>query len=395
MDIIILGSTGTIGINTLKVLDSSDTKYKIFGLTAKSNLKLLASQICKYKPSYAVVEKKSDVEKIKTLCGNYSSKLKIFCGKEGLCKLVSLKKGKCVVSAISGAAALEPTYSAVKAGKKVLLANKEALIMSGDLLLREARKTKSLIIPIDSEHNALLQIISIFGLHFIHDKKSLPKNIDSISLTASGGPFLGYNNKMLSRVTPNQAIKHPNWKMGKKISIDSATMMNKGLEVIEASLLFNIDPDKINVYIHPQSLIHALITFYDGSTLSHMSYHDMKIPISYALNWPNRQRISKKMKPLNGLYELRKIKKKEYPCYDLCIEALKIGKNATTIINAANEVAVEYFLQNKIKFTDIPVIIKYVLKQSKIRNISNISDILKYDIETRDLTEHFIKKKWK
>ena len=395
MDIIILGSTGTIGRNTLKVIDSSQSKYKIFGLTAKSNLKLLAKQICKYKPSYAVVEKKSDIQKIKSLCGDYSDKLKILHGKEGLCRLASFKKGKCLVSAISGAAALEPTYSAVKAGKKVLLANKEALIMSGDLLLREASKTKSLIIPIDSEHNALLQIISIFGLDYIHGKKSLPQNIDSISLTASGGPFLGYNNRMLSQVTPHQAIKHPNWKMGKKISIDSATMMNKGLEVIEASLLFNINPDKINVYIHPQSLIHALITFYDGSTLSHISYHDMKIPISYALNWPNRQRLSKKMNNLNGTYELRKIKKSEYPCYDLCIEALKIGKNATTIINAANEVAVEYFLQNKIKFTDIPVIIKYILKQSKIRNISNISDILKYDIETRNLTEQLIKTKWK
>ena len=395
MDIIILGSTGTIGRNTLKVIDSSESNYKIFGLTAKSSLKLLAKQICKYKPSYAVVEKKSDIQKIKSLCGDYSKKLKILHGKEGLCRLASFKKGKCLVSAISGAAALEPTYSAVKAGKKVLLANKEALIMSGDLLLREARKTKSLIIPIDSEHNALLQIISIFGLNYIHGKKSLPQNIDSISLTASGGPFLGYNNRMLSQVTPKQAIKHPNWKMGKKISIDSATMMNKGLEVIEASLLFNINPDKINVYIHPQSLIHALITFYDGSTLSHISYHDMKIPISYALNWPNRQRLSKKMNNLNGTYELRKIKKSEYPCYDLCIEALKIGKNATTIINAANEVAVEYFLQNKIKFTDIPVIIKYILKQSKIRNISNISDILKYDIETRNLTEQLIKTKWK
>jgi len=395
MDIIILGSTGTIGRNTLKVIDSSESNYKIFGLTAKSSLKLLAKQICKYKPSYAVVEKKSDIQKIKSLCGDYSKKLKILHGKEGLCRLASFKKGKCLVSAISGAAALEPTYSAVKAGKKVLLANKEALIMSGDLLLREARKTKSLIIPIDSEHNALLQIISIFGLNYIHGKKSLPQNIDSISLTASGGPFLGYNNRMLSQVTPNQATKHPNWKMGKKISIDSATMMNKGLEVIEASLLFNINPNKINVYIHPQSLIHALITFYDGSTLSHISYHDMKIPISYALNWPNRQRLSKKMNNLNGTYELRKIKKSEYPCYDLCIEALKIGKNATTIINAANEVAVEYFLQNKIKFTDIPVIIKYILKQSKIRNISNISDILKYDIETRNLTEQIIKTKWK
>jgi len=395
MDIIILGSTGTIGRNTLKVIDSSQSKYKIFGLTAKSNLKLLAKQICKYKPDYAVVEKKSDIQKIKSLCGNYSKKIKVFHGKEGLCRLASFKKGKCVVSAISGAAALEPTYSAVKAGKKVLLANKEALIMSGDLLLREARKTKSSIIPIDSEHNALLQIISIFGLNYIHDKKSLPQNIDSISLTASGGPFLGYNNRMLSEVTPNQAVKHPNWKMGKKISIDSATMMNKGLEVIEASLLFNINPNKINVYIHPQSLIHALITFYDGSTLSHMSYHDMKIPISYALNWPNRQRTSKKMKTLNGTYELRKIKKSDYPCYDLCIEALKIGKNATTIINAANEVAVEYFLQNKIKFTDIPAIIKYILKKSKIRNISNITDILNYDIETRNLTEQLIRTKWK
>ncbi len=395
MEIIILGSTGTIGRNTLKVIESSKSNFKIFGLTAKSNIKLLAKQACKYKPKYLVVEKESDIKKLKSLCGNYAKNISFHFGKDSLNKLSSHYRVSCVVSAITGAAALEPTYNAVKAGKKVLLANKESLIMSGDLLLKVAKKNKASIIPIDSEHNALLQIVSMFGYNFISDRKKMPDNIDNISLTASGGPFLGYTQKALSLVTSNQAIKHPNWKMGKKISIDSATMMNKGLEVIEASLLFNIHPDQINVYIHPQSLIHALITFHDGSTLSHMSYHDMKIPISYALNWPNRQKFTKKIKPLDGTYELRKIKKGDYPCYDLCIKALKIGKNATTIINAANEVAVKYFLENKIKFTDIPVIIKDVLKNSKVGNISKISDILKYDAQTRVLTEKKIKKIWK
>ena len=395
MKIIILGSTGTIGRNTLKVIESSKSNFNIFGLTAKSNIKLLAQQASKFMPKYLVVEKESDIVKIQKLCGRHSKKIKFLFGRDGLNKLCSYNEVDCVVSAISGAAALEPTYNAVQSGKKVLLANKESLIMSGDMLLRIAKKNKASIIPIDSEHNALLQIISILGNDIINDRKKLPINIDNIALTASGGPFLGLNKSELSLVTPDQAVKHPNWKMGKKISVDSATMMNKGLEVIEASLLFNIHPDQINVYIHPQSLIHALITFYDGSTLSHMSYHDMKIPISYALNWPNRQKIAKKLEPLDGTYELRKIKKGEYPCYDLCIEALKIGKNATTIINAANEVAVEYFLQNKIKFTDIPVIIKDILKQSRIGNISKISDILRYDAETRVLTKKRIEKKWK
>ena len=398
-NITILGSTSTIGVNTLEVLNKMKNKYRVFSLTAYSNYKLLFKQIIKFNPSYAVLIDKNSVDKLFKICKKNNIKTKIISGSEGLNFVVKHNKCNCVMSAIVGSAALEPTLNAIKNNKVVFLANKESLIMSGNLLIDNSKKYKSNIIPIDSEHNAILQILLTSGLEY-RPGSSLyyKKNIQEIILTASGGPFLNLAKNKLSKVTPNQAIKHPNWKMGKKISVDSATMMNKGLELIEAHILFGLNINNIKIIIHPQSIVHALVTYPDGSIISHMSNHDMKIPISYALSWPSRSNIS------NKIFDFKKCstltfsypKRNQYPCLDLAYESIKIGKNAPTILNAANEISVEYFLKNKIKFTDIPVIIEKVLSNMKIKKNTTLQSILDNDHDIREYTKELIgTKKWK
>ena len=265
-------------------------------------------------------------------------------------------------------------------------------------MIKAAKKSGSLIIPIDSEHNAIFQIMTTSGLDFnnIHNSTNYNK-VRHVTLTASGGPFLNFTNKQLSTVTPKQAIKHPKWKMGKKISVDSASMMNKGLEIIEASILFNLEPDKIKILIHPESIIHALVAFTDGSVISHMSNHDMRVAISYALSWPERYNIG--LNDLkNASFEtltFKKVKKNQFKCLDLCIKALKLGKNAPAVLNAANEVAVANFLENKIKFIDIPVIIDHALNNMKFVRNTTLKSILECDQLTRIQVSDYIKNKWK
>ena len=397
MNLTILGSTGTIGKNTLSIINKIDKRINIFALTAKSNIQLLYSQIKKFTPRYAVVLDPKDAEKITIKCKQNNIKTKILSGKNNYCFVATHTKVNYVLSAIVGAAALEPTYLAVKNGKIILLANKESLIMSGSLMMNQARKSKSLIIPVDSEHNAIFQILMSSGIEYNHLGISSSNNIKQITLTASGGPFLGFSKRKLSKVTPKEATRHPTWKMGKKISVDSASMINKGLEVIEAAILFKLKPSQIDVLIHPQSIVHGLVTFSDGSTISHMSNHDMRIPISYALSWPKRSKLNINFKVENILDNLtfKKIHPGSYKCLDLCIKALVVGKNAPTILNAANEIAVENFLQNKIKFLDIPVIIDKALKVMPIKKLNNIKSILKCDSETREYIKSYIEKKWK
>ena len=250
---------------------------------------MLFSQIKEYRPTYAVIGDQLNAINLRKLCKTYNIKTKILFGTSGLLYVTEHPRVKNVLSAIVGAAALEPTINAIKNGKNILLANKESLIMSGSLMLKLARKSGSLIIPVDSEHNAILQIMSTYGLEY--NNSTLNHKINHVTLTASGGPFLNFTRKQLLKVTPNEAVKHPKWKMGKKISIDSATMMNKGLEIIEASILFNLDPKQIKVLIHPESIVHALVAFTDGSVISHMSKHDMRVAISYAISYPDRYKI--------------------------------------------------------------------------------------------------------
>ena len=395
-NITIHGSTGTIGKNTLSVIAKASNQYKVFALSAKSKINTLFNQIKKFSPKYAVVISKEKANQLSNLCKENNLTTKILFGADSYDRVSSDSRVDCVLSGISGTSALRPTYTAIQSGKKLLLANKESLIMSGELMIKAALKSGSQIIPIDSEHNALFQILSpLFKTSKIDLRKR--DEISKIILTASGGPFLNFKRKDLRYVTPDEATKHPNWEMGKKISVDSATMMNKGLEIIEASILYGIDYSKIDVLIHPQSIIHALVTFSDGSTISHLSNHDMKIPISYALSWPKRfdRKIGKQYFPSIDKLTLRQVKKREFPCLDMCIESIKIGKNAPTIINAANEVAVEHFLDHSVKFTDIPIIIKTILDRSRFVRLKNIDDVIECNKETRKLTTKLIESRWK
>ena len=395
--ITILGSTGTIGVNTLSVISKIKNSYPIFALTANKNIRLLFSQIKKYKPLYAVISNEVDAISLRKLCKTNNIKIKILFGRSGLLYVTEHIKVKNVLSAIVGAAALEPTINAIKNSKNILLANKESLIMSGSLMVKLASESGSLIIPVDSEHNAILQIMTTHGLEYKNNKSLIKNNINHVTLTASGGPFLNFTKKQLSKVTPNQAIKHPKWKMGKKISIDSATMMNKGLEIIEASILFNLDPKQIKVLIHPESIVHAMVAFTDGSVISHMSKHDMRVAISYAISWPNRQKTD--IQELKNIefksLSFQKVKKNQFKCLDLCIKALKLGHNAPTVLNAANEVAVAKFLENKINFLDIPVIIDYALKNMQLIKNNSLKSILACDQQTREQVSDYIKNKWK
>ena len=395
-NITIHGSTGTIGKNTLSVIAKASNQYKVFALSAKSKINTLFNQIKKFSPKYAVVISKEKANQLSNLCKENNLTTKILFGADSYDRVSSDSRVDCVLSGISGTSALRPTYTAIQSGKKLLLANKESLIMSGELMIKAALKSGSQIIPIDSEHNALFQILSpLFKTSKIDLRKR--DEISKIILTASGGPFLNFKKKDLRYVTPDEATKHPNWEMGKKISVDSATMMNKGLEIIEASILYGIDYSKIDVLIHPQSIIHALVTFSDGSTISHLSNHDMKIPISYALSWPKRfdRKIGKQYFSSIDKLTLRQVKKREFPCLDMCIESIKIGKNAPTIINAANEVAVEHFLDHSVKFTDIPIIIKTILDRSRFVRLKNIDDVIECNKETRKLTTKLIESRWK
>ena len=395
--ITILGSTGTIGINTLSVISKMKKSYPIFALTANKNTKLLFKQIKEYKPAYAVISNEADTVYLRELCKTNNIKTKILSGRHGLLYVTEHIKVKNVLSAIVGAAALEPTINAIKNSKNILLANKESLIMSGSLMVKLASESGSLIIPVDSEHNAILQIMTTHGLEYKNNKSLIKNNINHVTLTASGGPFLNFTKKQLSKVTPNQAIKHPKWKMGKKISIDSATMMNKGLEIIEASILFNLDPKQIKVLIHPESIVHAMVAFTDGSVISHMSKHDMRVAISYAISWPNRQKTD--IQELKNIefksLSFHKVKKNQFKCLDLCIKALKLGHNAPTVLNAANEIAVAKFLENKINFLDIPVIIDYALKNMQLIKNNSLKSILACDQQTREQVSDYIKNKWK
>ena len=395
MKITILGSTSTIGINTLSVLSKLEIKHKVFALTAKSNYKLLFKQIKKYNPVYAVLICPKSAEKISYLCKKNSIKTKILCGTSELSYVCMHKECTCVMSAIVGAAALEPTLNAIKKGKRIFLANKESLVMSGNLFIKSAKKYNSLILPVDSEHNAIFQILFASGLSYKPgDGSYYKKNLDEIILTASGGPFVDLPISKFKAISPNRAIKHPNWKMGKKISVDSSTMMNKGLEVIEASILFGLSYEKIKVLIHKQSIVHAIIVFKDGSMLSHMSDHDMRIPISFSLSYPSRFDLN--LKKLDLVKEknltFSPVDKRKFKCLNLAYEAIKIGLNAPTILNAANEVAVNNFLKNKIKFSDIPVIIEKALKEVSFRENTSLNGIIEDDKYTREFAEELIKR---
>jgi len=370
-EITILGSTGSIGVNTLDVISRHRDKFNVKALTANTNLDVFLDQCIQYKPEYAVMADEDCASKLEEKLKKEAPDVSILAGTDGLLQVAELETVDYVMAAIVGAAGLLPTLGAAKAGKRVLLANKEALVMSGKLFMDTVLQNNAELIPIDSEHNAIFQCISTANT----------SSISNIILTASGGPFLDTPINELSSKTPEQACKHPKWDMGRKISVDSATMMNKGLEVIEASWLFNIKSETIKVVIHPQSIIHSLVEYKDGSVLAQLGNPDMRIPIAYGLAWP--ERIETCVQRLD-LFDIAHLDFKEaeadrFPCLQLAREAIKQGGTSCVILNAANEVAVNEFLNKRIKFTDIPTIIESVMSDITQNTANTLEVILRDD----------------
>ncbi|MEJ5227346.1 1-deoxy-D-xylulose-5-phosphate reductoisomerase [Thermodesulfovibrio sp.] len=366
-NVVILGSTGSIGRNALEVIKNFQNRFKVLGLAAKSNITMLEKQIREFSPSFVAV---ADEEKSNLLREKFKG-IEIITGIEGVCELAKLKEADIVISAIVGAAGLLPTLEAVKAGKTLGLANKESLVLAGELIKKEAKKSRAKIIPVDSEHSAVFQCINGCNRPYIR----------KIWLTASGGPFRGRKKHQMEHVTVQEALNHPKWKMGKRITIDSATLMNKGFEVIEAHHLFDIAVDNIGVLIHPQSIVHCLVEFIDGTYLAQISNPDMKAPIALALSLP--ERLSDIIKPIDWSItnELRfELPDTEaFPCLRLAYEAIKIGGTMPAVLNAADEIAVEAFLEGKLKFNDIHLIIKKVMDAHSVSPAENIDEIFKAD----------------
>ena len=380
----ILGSTGSIGCSTLEVVRLHPERFKIFALSCYSNTNLLLNQAIEFRPSVIVTKDLVSANKIYELIKNFYTP-EILYGLDGYRFIASADESTDVVAAISGSAGLLPTMDAITHGKRILLANKESMVMAGPLMMDLCSKFNSKLIPVDSEHNAIFQIIH---------NNSDPNTIKKIILTASGGPFSSYTSDQLLDVTVEAALKHPNWVMGKKITIDSATMMNKGLEVIEAAHLFNMSIDKIDVLIHPQSIIHSFVEFLDGSLVSQLGYPDMRIPISYALGFPDRIKSGIggiKLEETNGL-TFDKPDNNLFPCLDLAYKAFSSGMASTIILNAVNEVAVEAFIKEAISFTEIPCLIESVLQSWSPNNPNNIEDIISIDSEARNKAERLVSK---
>ncbi len=379
--ITVLGSTGSIGVQALDVIEQYPQYFSIFALTAYNNIDVLLNQCQQFQPQYAVVVDKVVAAKLAQRLKAAQINTTVLAGEDSLLHVVAASKVDVVLSAIVGAAALVPTMSAITAGKRILLANKESLVMAGELMMSAIQKHQATLLPIDSEHNAIFQCLPSYFL----PGQVCPKEVHSIVLTASGGPFRLTPTKALATVTLEQAIAHPNWSMGAKISVDSATMMNKGLEVIEAHWLFSMPLETIDILIHPQSLLHAFVRYQEGSVLTHLASHDMRVPIAHALAWPDR--INSGVAPLDlttlSGAEFYYPDLQHYPCLSLAYQALKAGGSAATILNAANEIAVNAFLSNKLRFDRIASVIEETLEQIPTERVHSLDDILRVDNEAR------------
>ena len=387
----ILGVTGSIGQSTLKVLQQHPEQYSVFAVTAHSRIQELV-QICKqYHPKIVVVPAAKVDELQLLLAQQHISGIEILSDEAGLIAVAEHPEVDVVMAAIVGAAGLLPTLAAVKAGKRVLLANKEALVMSGDIMMQAAREHGALILPVDSEHNAIFQCLPE---HYLQtERNGQPQlGVSQILLTASGGPFLNHSLEELQHVTPAQACKHPNWSMGQKISVDSATLMNKGLELIEACHLFAISEHFVTVVVHPQSIIHSMVQYVDGSTLAQMGNPDMCTPIAHALAWP--QRIQTHVPPLdlfvNHQLDFQAPDTTRFPALSLARQAMQEGGLAPAILNAANEIAVAAFLQQKIRFTEIATVVEHTLNQIQNSAAESIELILQADQNARAIAQYFV-----
>ena len=391
----ILGSTGSVGKNTLEVISSLSDRFHVYAISCNQNTSLLHEQIIKYKPRVAVITNHEKYNEFLNEYGNEINSTRILFGDEGLNEISSHDDVDIVVAAIVGFECLRPTVDAINTNKTVIIANKEILVAAGEMLISILSKSDAKLLPVDSEHNALLQVLLSSGLEYkINNREYYESNINHLTITASGGPFIDLDISEFKNIKSKDAIKHPTWDMGEKISVDSSTMMNKGLEIIEAKLLFNLNLDKINAIIHRQSTIHALVEFFDGTVIAHMSDPDMKIPISYALTFPHRVYKSASNKFIYNDLTFEDIPISKFPCYKIARSVAETGKNSGLILNAANEISVEYFLNDKITYIDIPNIIEEVLNRVVITSKSDIESILENDKEVRMITKKLIKEKY-
>lgn len=376
----ILGSTGSIGVNTLDVVARHPDLYQVFALTANQQIDILFEQCLRFKPAYAVVLEQDKASFLRQKLQGTGLKTIVLIGVSALMQVASDPEVDTVMAAIVGAAGLAPAMAAAEAGKRILLANKEALVVAGSLFMQAVKLHHATLLPIDSEHNAIFQ-----SLPANYAGDAVACGVRAIHLTASGGPFLNRSLDTLKDVTPEEACKHPNWVMGRKISVDSASMMNKGLEVIEAHWLFNLTPELIQVVIHPQSVIHSLVEYVDGSFVAQLGSPDMRTPIAHALAYP--QRIESGVKPLNfselGALTFTKPDASRFPCLNLAYEALRNPGCAPAILNAANEIAVAAFLERRLRFTDIPVVIDRTLSHLSPRTPADIDTLMELDAEAR------------
>ncbi len=365
----ILGSTGSIGCNTLDIISRQPGVFEVAALASRSDWETIAKQAKLFQPAFVSIYEEDSASRARDLLKG--SGIEVLSGVDGILEAASTDKADVIVSAIVGAAGVMPTYAAVEAGKIVALANKEALVAAGKLITEEARRTGARIIPVDSEHSAVFQ--SLMG----HDRSAVRKVI----LTASGGPFFGKGKDVLSKVTPEMALDHPRWKMGPKVTVDSATMMNKGLEIIEARWIFDIPAKRIEVLIHPQSIVHSMVEYLDGSVLAQMGITDMRIPIAFALSYPDRLDLA--LDPLDlaavGRLDFHKPDQELFPCLALAYEALESGNGIPAVMNAANEIAVESFLSGDLPFTGIADVVRTVMDDPPDFDDQTLSGILRGD----------------
>lgn len=383
----VLGATGSIGVNTLDVIARHPNRFRVVALTANQDVERLLEQCRRHRPEYAVMVSEVAAAQLEARIRAEGLPVQVLCGIEGLCWVATLPHVSTVMAAIVGAAGLLPALAAAGAGKRILLANKEALVMSGRLFMDQIRQGGAELLPVDSEHNAVFQCMPEG-----YAQGLAQKGVRQILLTASGGPFRTRMLSELENVTPEEACAHPNWVMGRKISVDSATMMNKGLEVIEACWLFNATPDQVQVVLHPQSVIHSMVEYVDGSVLAQLGSPDMRTPIAHALAWPARVEAGVKRLDLVEVAQLNfeRADFERFPCLRLAYEAMQHGGTATAILNAANEVAVAAFLERRLRFTAIAGVIEHTLGACPVREADSLEVVLVADEEARQVANDVI-----
>lgn len=385
----LLGSTGSIGCSTLDVVRHNPDRFAVTALVAGKNVTRMAEQCLEFTPRYAVMDDAACARELNAILTQHGSRTEVLSGQQAACDMAALDQVDQVMAAIVGAAGLLPTLAAIRAGKRVLLANKESLVTCGRLFMEAVKESGAQLLPVDSEHNAIFQSLPQPFQRNLGYADLEQNGVASILLTGSGGPFRETPLSELAAMTPDQACRHPNWSMGRKISVDSATMMNKGLEYIEARWLFNASARQMEVLIHPQSVIHSMVRYQDGSVLAQLGEPDMRTPIAHTMAWPDR--VSSGVKALDfcslGTLSFAAPDYERYPCLKLAMEAFEQGQAATTALNAANEVTVAAFLDSRIRFTDIAALNLSVLERMDLREPQSIDDVLAVDALARETAQ--------